>query len=117
MGVFATMALGRPLAQRGVGWSEAFARACLLRPDQSVHVDPAFTLVEELPNAEIYRAHGAYPGMGSVTKLPGFDSGKFIVQDLSSQFLQAKSQNNERRRRVDSFGFCVAPGGKSVGLA
>ncbi|MEK7690064.1 MAG: transcription antitermination factor NusB [Bdellovibrionota bacterium] len=110
----------RLLAQRGVGWSEAFARACLLRPEINLRTfDPAFTLVEELAKrGDLPGAWRLSGGMGSVTKLPGFDSGKFIVQDLSSQFLVSEVSKIMKDAGVRTvLDFCAAPGGKSVGLA
>ena len=61
---------------------------------------------QELPYAAVIR------GLDRIDMLPGYDSGEFYVQDLSSMEAVAAAGIKEGDRILD---MCAAPGGKSFG--
>jgi 16S rRNA (cytosine967-C5)-methyltransferase len=111
----------RLVIEKGESWALAFAEASLTRPhlwirSQKENFCPEATEVGPVP-----RAYKWIKG-GSVQKIPGFDKGEFIVQDISNQLLMdhvVKEIRKEtpERRSLHALDWCAAPGGKSIALA
>jgi 16S rRNA (cytosine967-C5)-methyltransferase len=116
------------VADHGLAWATEFARAALDRPRIWVRARSA----EWTPARDGHARKGPIGGAfevslgGPVRDWPGFASGDFFVQDLSSQVLVAEIAAEalaragtpaEREKAPRALDLCAAPGGKALGLA
>ena len=85
-----------------------------INPLKTTVVDLIESLPENTAEKAVLQNALCVHGTGDVTKLPGFENGKFHVQDLSSQLLCAFVSPQPGERLAD---VCAAPGGKSFTLA
>lgn len=100
--------------QQGEEWATRFALASLERPKIWVHH-------RGKPD---WAAPGPVPGSyeisegGAITAKPGFESGEFFVQDISSQILVHEiSEIVKAAGGKTALDLCAAPGGKATGMA
>ncbi len=126
-----TVALGVPLAmfetfQNALGYTEACAAlaAFLQKPPSTLRVNTLKTTASELAARLTAERHEPLPGRylptalrlsstGDVTRLPGFDSGDFFIQDEASQLCVHVLNAPPGALVVDT---CACPGSKSFGI-
>lgn len=110
----------RVVKDRGLGWAKEYALACLERPTLWLRSRGEFELGEAGNAGPVSRSYRVSQG-GAVTSLPGFSSGSWIVQDISSQKLVTEAVEAARRLGLNSgaraLDLCAAPGGKAIALA
>jgi len=106
------------LHQRGIEWTEGFARACLDRPKHWVRAKrddwkPAWAQAGKIPFSYEVTESGAIPHK------EGFSEGEFYVQDISSQYLidEISKIVKSKFKNPEALDLCAAPGGKTVGLS
>ena len=110
----------------GLEWAKAFAIATLDRPTLWIRSKDE---AKGIAGAELGSVPGSYrivptedAQMTPVPTWQGFESGQFLVQDVSSQFLihevckQAK-QIFKAQSEITALDLCAAPGGKAIGMA
>ncbi len=105
----------RMVKSRGLEWSCAFAQACLQRPSIWLRSREGWSAPSGVSAGPLTNSWKVEQG-GSVTAIAGFESGDWIVQDLSSQMLISEISHTigSRGHALD---LCASPGGKAVGLA
>jgi 16S rRNA (cytosine967-C5)-methyltransferase len=113
------------VADHGAAFAAEFAPACMERPqiwlrskEPAGRPDWSKYMVEPGP----FAGSGKFVSGGKVGDIPGFSSGDFIVQDISSQTLVREIASHVRKAlgnesEPTALDLCAAPGGKSVGLA
>lgn len=115
----------RLVKEKGKPWALKYAEASLDRPQLWLRARSHGNVVSEpsegLEVGPITESWELTQG-GRVTRVPGFQEGKLLVQDISSQYLIAEITQAVGDVRVQGTPFqvldlCAAPGGKSVGLA
>lgn len=101
-------------------WTREFARASLNRPDLWVRTrDPALnvSMAERGPFAGCWKLEDFI----QLAAIDGFQEGKVLVQNLSSQTLvrevSARIRDSGARPGLEVLDLCAAPGGKSIGLS
>lgn len=126
-----TVAFGMPLPMmeafiKALGYAEACAAVSALtnKPPLTLRTNPLRTSPETLsarlaedgltPSSGLYLSTALrLPVSGDVTRLPGFDSGDFFVQDEASQLCVAVLDARPGDTVIDT---CACPGSKSFGL-
>jgi 16S rRNA (cytosine967-C5)-methyltransferase len=107
----------------GFKWAQAYAEASLGRPTLWGRFKDGMPISSEalagpIPGSFSLRA-------GVVTEMPGFQEGRFFIQDISSQLLihemselvRKELGSGTERSKLTVLDLCAAPGGKSAGLA
>jgi 16S rRNA (cytosine967-C5)-methyltransferase len=110
----------RLLAQQGPEWAKEYALACLERPElwlrSKTHDWVPSRGAEKGPVPFSWKVTEG----GRIAEISGFESGEFIVQDISSQTLvteMAQVVQSNVSGPVRSLDLCASPGGKAVALA
>ncbi|MFZ9595642.1 MAG: RsmB/NOP family class I SAM-dependent RNA methyltransferase, partial [Bdellovibrionia bacterium] len=109
--------------QQGLPWACAFSLETLQRPRLWIRARPG----QPKPS---WASESPYPFAfcveegGSLLQKPGFNQGKFLVQDISSQRLVAQVSEEVQKildpqgsRRLRALDLCAAPGGKAIHLS
>src|SRR3546814_8799607 len=92
----------------------AAARAIAAPPPLDLSFkDAADPLLAEIPGASLLPGHLRRVDGGPVMELPGFDEGRWWVQDIAAS-LPARLIGRGTGRAID---LCAAPGGKTMQLA
>ena len=113
----------RIIADKGFNFAESFFAANNSAADTCIQVNTLKTdtygVEEEFRNAGVDFAEHEWLSdalivSGNVTKLPGFDDGKFYVQDPAAKCAVAIADLKPDMQVLDS---CAAPGGKSFAAA
>lgn len=113
----------------GPEWTRAFAQATLERPGLWIRAKdeawrPDWAEAGPIPSSwKVIRG-------GNPVHFPGFQEGKWVVQDISSQVLISEVLERVKRERASrsvnsrsegrglaALDLCAAPGGKSIGMA
>jgi len=100
-------------------WEEAWGGIVVAAAQRAIAAPPPLDLtlrddaIEGLEGVSLAPGHLRLPAGGRVTELPGFDDGRFWVQDLSAS-LPARMIGLGPGRVLD---LCAAPGGKTMQLA
>jgi 16S rRNA (cytosine967-C5)-methyltransferase len=100
-------------------WEEAWGEIVVAAAQRAIAAPPPLDLtlrddvIEGLEGVSLAPGHLRLPAGGRVTELPGFDDGRFWVQDLSAS-LPARMIGTGAGRALD---LCAAPGGKTMQLA
>ncbi|MCM8730413.1 RsmB/NOP family class I SAM-dependent RNA methyltransferase [Hephaestia sp. GCM10023244] len=99
-------------------WGEAMlaaaARAIAAPPPLDlVFKDEADPLLAAIPGTSLLPGHLRLADSGPITELPGFDEGRWWVQDIAAS-LPARLIGRGTGRAID---LCAAPGGKTMQLA
>jgi 16S rRNA (cytosine967-C5)-methyltransferase len=109
--------------ERAYGYDKAIAiaRASLERPETWFRVKkdsdlPSFLEAGPLPGSAKMREDA---DAGGIAKLPGYQEGKWIIQDLASQRLVDRFVSELRAKNLPLkvLDRCAAPGGKSVAMS
>ncbi len=126
-----TVAFGVPLPMweayvDALGYTEACAALSAFgyKPPLTLRVNPLKTSAQDLSNRlateGLQPTFGLYlptalrlPSSGDVTRLPGFESGEFFIQDEASQLCVAVLDAQPGDTVIDT---CACPGSKSFGL-
>ncbi len=126
-----TVAFGMPLAMmeafiNAMGYTEACATVSALtnKPPLTLRVNPLRTSVDALsarlaaeglsPVSGLYLSTALrLAASGDVTRLPGFDSGEFFIQDEASQLCVSVVDAHPGDIVIDT---CACPGSKSFGM-
>jgi len=107
--------LPEPVAER---WREQWGEAVVDAAARSIAVQPPIDLVGEPPSdlegISLQPGHLRLPRGTSVAGLPGFEEGKWWVQDISAALPAQLLGAGEGRTVLD---LCAAPGGKTMQLA
>ncbi|MGK5088113.1 transcription antitermination factor NusB [Bdellovibrionota bacterium FG-2] len=109
----------RIVKERGWAWACAFAVASLERPKVWVRARNPHEVFEGADPGDLEGSFLLNVGENP-TSLPGFDEGRWLVQDISSQRLIAELTLCLQQRGLHGariLDLCAAPGGKSVGMA
>jgi 16S rRNA (cytosine967-C5)-methyltransferase len=111
----------RLVAQYGLEWSQAYARASLERPTIWIRTKENPFEVDWASEAGPMPGSFRVTGGGSIVERPGFKEGTFFVQDISSQTLIAEISQEVRKGlgegALKALDLCAAPGGKTAGLS
>ncbi len=113
----------RIIAEKGFDFAESFFAANNMAADTCIQVNTlktdTYSLEEEFQNAGVgFSEHewlkDALTVSGNVTKLPGFEDGKFYVQDPAAKCAVLIADLKPDMQVLDA---CAAPGGKSFAAA
>lgn len=111
------------ISEKGFEFAEGFFKANNEAPKTCIQINTlktdTYSLIEEFKDAGIdYSEHewlsDALIVGGNVTKLPGFNDGKFYVQDPAARCAVAIAELKPGMNVLDA---CAAPGGKSFAAA
>ena len=113
------------LQQLGPEEAKLLAEASSRQPPLTLRVNTLRTMRDELLRRFsgngivaapcLYSPHGVHvEGRHSITGLPGFNEGLFVVQDEASQMVSLLLDPRPGERILDA---CAAPGGKAIHLA
>ena len=103
-----------PVAER---WREQWGEAVVEAAARSIAVQPPIDLIGEPPAVEgvsLAPGHLRLPRGTAVAELPGYEDGKWWVQDISAAMPARLLGAGEGRTVLD---LCAAPGGKTMQLA
>ncbi len=108
-------ALPEPVATR---WREQWGDAVVEAASRSIAVQPPIDLIGDPPagveGISLESGHLRLPRGTAVTSLPGYEEGKWWVQDISAAMPAHLLGQGEGRTVLD---LCAAPGGKTMQLA
>jgi 16S rRNA (cytosine967-C5)-methyltransferase len=100
-------------------WTREFARASLQRPDLWIRTrdaDQNVNMAERGPFAGCWKLEDFH----QLSSVEGFEHGKVLVQNLSSQTLVREISARIRevsKSKLEVLDLCAAPGGKAIGLS
>jgi len=107
--------LPEPVAER---WREQWGDAVAAAAARSIAVQPPVDLIGDPPagleGISLEPGHLRLPRGTHVSELPGYEGGKWWVQDISAAFPARLLGTGEGRTVLD---LCAAPGGKTMQLA
>lgn len=114
----------RLIRQRGYDFAEAFFSACLVTPSTDLQINTLKTereaFLQALDGKEIAYSVPAFPENavclrgGKVAALPGYEDGRFYVQDRAAAMAVEIAVPRPGMKVLDA---CAAPGGKSFAAA
>ena len=110
--------------ERGLRWACEYAQASLERPRIWVRArDREFKADWIDQSGPVSRSFLARASMGAVSSWQGFAEGRFIVQDIASQYLVEEVagcvgiHDGKNKSLLKALDLCAAPGGKSVSMS